>query len=95
MTNKNPALKMVYEKRRLEISYKSIDEVIEILQALMEEIGPEARFEIEEEWGCYYPCVEWKRPENASERRKRLEKERENKEWRRKQYKKLKEEFEK
>jgi len=86
--------KTIEDKRNIEIDYKTLDEVIKILDNIRKEVGGNARFEISHKWDCHFCYVIWKRPENDKEREERLKQDRENKEWRKKQYEKLKKEFE-
>jgi len=81
-------------KEHIDISYIPLKELIPELQELMKEYGGDAKIQIEVgEYDHYTSYITWERPESAEERHARLCLERENREWRKKQYEALKEEF--
>jgi hypothetical protein len=85
--------RMVTEHKQIDINYQTLSDLIPRLQGYMDEYGPSAMIEIFEEYDCCVCRLEWKRPENAKEKKRRLDDVKQQKNWRRQQYESLKKEF--
>ena len=83
----------VEAKEYVSFNYVKLDELIVMAKKLRAEYGADARIEFREEYGAYQAYVVWERPESGLEKKRRLEKEEDNQDLRRRQYARLKKEF--
>ena len=83
----------VEDRKRINLSYISLGAIAETIAELRMKYGDDAYIDFREEYGNHECYVVWKRPENAKERQKRLDRVKDNQAWKLKQYKQLKKEF--
>lgn len=86
--------KMVSQTRSSSWDYVTLKIIQEQLPKLIEELGEDATIEVQDEYGVWDIVFQYQRPETDKEMKSRLESEKDQKEFRRRQYEKLKGEFE-
>jgi hypothetical protein len=85
--------RMVYEHKKVDVSYRTLGEFVPELQALMEKHGEDAVLEIFIEYDNVCAQLEWRRPENAQEKKNRRELQKRRTQSRKEEYERLKKEF--